>query len=143
MKKSTTSSAVVQAAIVEDAWQDGMAAVEQGELSLMLFDPADYKAVDGFLEQSKVSPDSEELDHEKAPIFIDNVSNLVNEKMNSAEFLQRVKGRLEEIAVKELVPAEYLSFVLALRDAFDQPKWMEESAGFVMLRSLFADLRAG
>ncbi|MFT5194318.1 MAG: hypothetical protein ACI9EW_001233 [Cellvibrionaceae bacterium] len=127
---------------LEDAWQEGMMAVEQGELSLMLFDPADYEAVDTFLEQAKVSPDSDELDHEKAPIFIDNVSNLVNEKMNSAEFLQRAKNRLEEIAVKESVPAEYLSFVLAMRDAFDQPKWVEESAGFVMLRSLFADLRA-
>lgn len=128
---------------LEDAWSEGMAAVENGELALMLFDPADYEAVDGFLDAAKVTPDSDELDHEKAPIFIDNVSNLVNEKMNSPEFLQRVTGRLEAIITTESVPADYLSFVLALRDAFDQPKWVKESAGFVLLRSLFADLRAG
>ena len=98
---------------------------------------------DTFLDKARVSPDSDELDHEKAPAFIDSVSNLVNEKMNSAEFLQRATARLEAIVTQESVPADYLSFVLALRDAFDQPKWVEESAGFVMLRSLFADLRAG
>lgn len=128
---------------LEDAWDMGMAAVEDGDLALMLFDPPDYEAVDGFLKLARVSEDSDELDQEKAPEFIDNVSALVNEKMNSAEFVERVKARLEAIITQETVPAEYLSFVVALRDAFDQPKWMKESAGFVLLRSLFADLRAG
>ena len=127
---------------LEDAWQEGMDAVEVGELSLMLFDEADYHAVDGFLKEAQVSPDSDELDKNKAPAFIDAVANLVNEKMESAEFLQRVIGRLEEIIGKETVPAMYLSFVFALRDAFDQPKWVEESASYVLLRSLLADLRA-
>ncbi len=127
---------------LEDAWQEGMAAVENGELSLMLFDPADYEAVDGFLKLAQVSEDSDELDQDKAPEFIDSVSSLVNDKMDSGEFLGRVTERLEKIIVDESVPAEHLSFVLALRDAFDQPKWVKESAGFVLLRSLFADLRA-
>ncbi|MEM8857873.1 MAG: hypothetical protein AAGD96_06110 [Chloroflexota bacterium] len=127
---------------LEDAWDIGMAAVEYGDLSLMLFDPPDYEAVDGFLKLAQVSEESDELDQAKAPEFIDNVSRLVNKKMESAEFIGRVKERLEAIIAQESVPAKYLSFVVALRDAFDQPKWMEESAGFVMLRSLFADLMA-
>ena len=108
----------------------------------MLFDPADYEKVDGFLKLAQVSEDSDELDGDKAPQFIDSVSSLVNDKMDSGEFLGRVTSRLETIITQETVAGEYLSFVVALRDAFDQPKWVKESAGFVLLRSLFADLRA-
>lgn len=127
---------------VDHSWDAGMAALENGDLSLRLFDEADYEAINGFLDDVKGDADTDEMDEEKLSAFIEALTSLVKEKIKSADFLARVATRLEEIIAQESIPAEYMPFAFSLRSSLKMPEWIEESAEPVLVYALLADLRS-
>lgn len=123
-------------------WDRGMRALEDGRLRLWLFDEEDYTAINHFLTEAQV-PDAADETYDQSGMagFVDKVVGLVNGKMDSEPFRGRVTERLTTILDEESVDAQFLSFVLRLRFSMSNEAWLAESGNYVMMRSLFADIR--